>query len=64
MEPDVLLADGTTTFIQAVEQAFGRNGEAERLRRKELAARNSWEARTLRLLELVHRELEALRPAA
>ena len=64
MEPDVLLADGATTFIRAVEEALRGNGEAERVRRKELAARNSWEARTGRLLEIVHRELEAFRPAA
>ena len=64
MEPDVVLVDGATTFIQAVQRAVGRNGEAERLRRRQLASRNSWEARTGRLLELVHRELEAHGPAA
>ncbi len=64
MEPDVVLVDGTTTFIQAVQRAVGRNGEAERLRRRQLASRNSWEARTGRLLELVRRELETRRPAA
>jgi len=49
------LADGTTTFILAVEEALGRNGEAEPLRRKKLAARNSWEAR--------NRELATWKPA-
>ena len=33
-EPDVVLVDGATTFIQAVQRAVGRNGEAERLRRR------------------------------
>jgi glycosyltransferase involved in cell wall biosynthesis len=64
MEPDVHLADGTTTFVQAVREAVARNGEAERLGRKELAARNSWETRAGRLLELVHWELEARGPSA
>jgi hypothetical protein len=64
MEPDILLADGTTTFIQAVKEALGRNVEAERLRRKELAARSTWETKTEPLLELVRRELEAGRPTA
>jgi hypothetical protein len=58
------LADGTMSFVQAVQEAVARNGEGERLRRKELAARNNWEARTERLLELVYRDLEALGPAA
>jgi glycosyltransferase involved in cell wall biosynthesis len=64
MEPDVVLVDGTTSFIQAVQRAVGRNGEAERLRRRQLAARNSWETKTEQLLELVRRELDARRPAA
>jgi glycosyltransferase involved in cell wall biosynthesis len=60
MEPDVLLADGTAAFIQAVEGALDRDSQADRKRRQEIAARNSWETRTGRLLELVDRELEAL----
>ena len=35
----------------------GRNGDG--LRRKQLAARNTWETKTERLMELVHGELEA-----
>jgi glycosyltransferase involved in cell wall biosynthesis len=64
MEPDVVLVDGTTTFIQAVQEAVARHGDAEQLRRRQLASRNSWEARTGRLLKLVHQELAAHTPGA
>jgi glycosyltransferase involved in cell wall biosynthesis len=63
MEPDVVLADGATTFVEAVQEALGRNSEADRMQRRQLASRNSWEARTERLLGLVHQELEARRSA-
>jgi glycosyltransferase involved in cell wall biosynthesis len=59
MEPDVMLVDGATRFIHAVQEAVGRNGEAERLRRRQLAARNSWETKTEQLLELVRRQLDS-----
>jgi glycosyltransferase involved in cell wall biosynthesis len=59
MEPDVLLVDGAASFIGAVEVAAGRNSEGDVLRRRRLAARNSWEQKTARLLELVARELYA-----
>jgi glycosyltransferase involved in cell wall biosynthesis len=58
MEPDVVLVDGATTFIDAIQEAVARNGIAEQLRRRQLASSNSWEARTGRLLELVYRELK------
>jgi len=64
MEPDVVLADGTTAFVQAVREAAHHNGEVDRLRRRQLAARNTWETKTERLLEIVRTELEAGRPAA
>jgi glycosyltransferase involved in cell wall biosynthesis len=64
MEPDVVLVEGTTNFIQAVQEAVGRDGDADRLRRRQLAARNSWGKKTERLLELVRRELDGSRPAA
>jgi glycosyltransferase involved in cell wall biosynthesis len=64
MEPDVILADGATNFVQAAQAALGRNSEADRVRRMKLAARNSWETRTERLLELVRQELETAKPAA
>ena len=58
MEPDVVLVDGSASFIQAIQEAAGRSSEADRLRRRELAARNSWEKKTERLLELVYAELD------
>jgi glycosyltransferase involved in cell wall biosynthesis len=64
MEPDIVLVDGATSFVKAVQEAVGRNGESERLRRRQLASRNSWETKTERLLELVRQELEARKPAA
>jgi glycosyltransferase involved in cell wall biosynthesis len=59
MGPDVVLADGATAFVEAVEQALPRTGEADRARRADLAARNSWEAKTQLLLDLVRESLEA-----
>jgi glycosyltransferase involved in cell wall biosynthesis len=64
MEPDVTLADGPASFIRAVQDAAGRNTEADKLRRSQLAARNSWEKKTERLLGLVQGKLDARRPAA
>jgi glycosyltransferase involved in cell wall biosynthesis len=58
MEPDVVLVDGATTFVQAVQEAIARNGDAAQLRRRQRASSNSWEARAGRLLELVYGELE------
>jgi glycosyltransferase involved in cell wall biosynthesis len=58
MEPDVVLVDGPTTFVRAVQEAAARNGDREQLRRRRLASANSWEARAGRLIELVQRELE------
>ncbi len=62
MEPDVVLAEGSTAFVRAVQEAAATNGEASRERRREVASRNSWEARTDRLLELVDSELANLSP--
>lgn len=59
MGPDVVLADGATAFVAAVEQALARTSEADQARRSDLAARNSWEAKTQILLDLVHEALEA-----
>ena len=44
------------------DEPTGRNGDG--LRRKQLAARNTWETKTERLMELVYRELEADGPMA
>jgi glycosyltransferase involved in cell wall biosynthesis len=57
MEPDVALVKGTTAFVEAVGEALAHDSEADRVRRRALAARNSWEAKTERLLELVRAEL-------
>ena len=64
MGPDVVLASEPASFVEAVEAALRRNGEPDRMRRREVAFRNSWEAKTERLLDLVGRELGALRPTA
>ena len=59
MEPDVVLVDGAAGFVEEVTRGAARDGEADKMRRKELASRNSWEAKTDRLLELVSRELNS-----
>lgn len=59
MEPDVVLVDGAAGFVDEVTRGAARDGEADKMRRKELASRNSWEAKTDRLLELVSRELNS-----
>ncbi|MGH6887130.1 MAG: glycosyltransferase, partial [Geminicoccales bacterium] len=57
MDPHVVLADGADTFIAAVEAALLRTSEPEVAARQEVAAANTWETRTGRLLELVGAEL-------
>jgi glycosyltransferase involved in cell wall biosynthesis len=59
MEPDVVLVHGAEGFVDEVARLAARNGEADKMRRMELASRNSWEAKTDRLLELVSRELNS-----
>jgi glycosyltransferase involved in cell wall biosynthesis len=59
MEPDVVLVDEATSFVDEVAKAAGRDDEVDRLRRKQLASRNTWEAKTERLLGLVGRELNS-----
>ncbi len=58
MEPDVTLVDGAAAFVDAIEAALGLLGETDRTRRMQVASRNSWEARTERLLGLIQHELE------
>jgi glycosyltransferase involved in cell wall biosynthesis len=60
LAPDVVLADGPESFVASVEAALRRSG-AERKQRMALAARNTWDARTERLLGLITAELEASR---
>jgi glycosyltransferase involved in cell wall biosynthesis len=64
MEPDVVLVDEATDFVAEVRKAVDRDTDADRSRRRRLASRNSWEAKTERLLELVRRELDGARPKA
>jgi glycosyltransferase involved in cell wall biosynthesis len=59
MEPDVLVVDGAEAFTGAIESALARDSEDDRARRFALAARNTWETRTGRLLELIGEELTA-----
>jgi glycosyltransferase involved in cell wall biosynthesis len=58
MEPDVVLANEPVRFVDAVGAVLGVDAETDRMRRRKVASRNSWEAKTERLLELVGRELD------
>jgi glycosyltransferase involved in cell wall biosynthesis len=58
MEPDVVLVDGAERVVAAVEAALERLGDADSERRMQLAAQNSWDTRTDRLLELVDGALD------
>jgi len=62
MEPDVSLVGGAGAFVEAVEDALTRVADRDLARRRALAARNSWETKTDRQLELVQRELRQRRP--
>ena len=57
MEPDVVLCNGTDEFLAAVDRAVAANDPEEVRRRGEIAALNTWETRTERLLGLVDSEL-------
>ena len=57
MEPDVVLARGAAEFETAVEHALRLDGDQDRARRISLAARNTWDTRTQRLLDLVSAQL-------
>jgi len=58
MEPDVVVTVGARSFIEAIEQALAHDDESSRTRRSALASRNSWEAKTERVIGLIARELE------
>jgi glycosyltransferase involved in cell wall biosynthesis len=53
MEPDVELVDGAEEFVAAIETALGAESPEAVARRRDLAEKNTWEARTERLLDLV-----------
>ena len=56
-EPHVVLADDADGFIAAVEEALAHTSPSNVAARQELAAANTWETRTQRLLELVATQL-------
>ncbi len=58
LAPEVTLAAGHDNFVQAVEAALDRSTGVDVAQRQAVAARNTWETRTDRLLELVEAELE------
>jgi glycosyltransferase involved in cell wall biosynthesis len=57
MEPDVVVASGMRAFVGAIERALSLRQREDIERRMAVAARNTWETRTQRLLELVAAEL-------
>jgi glycosyltransferase involved in cell wall biosynthesis len=59
MEPDVVLVDGAPSVLAAIEVALESSSDVDRARRMALAARNTWETRTERLLALISAELES-----
>jgi glycosyltransferase involved in cell wall biosynthesis len=63
MEPDVVVVEGTASFIRAVQTAANRDSAVDTRRRREVAAKNTWEKKTERLLEILKQQL-ADRPAA
>jgi glycosyltransferase involved in cell wall biosynthesis len=58
-EPHVLLAEDAASFVEAVEAALARTAPEDVEARQAVAAANTWETRTERLLELVTSELRA-----
>jgi glycosyltransferase involved in cell wall biosynthesis len=57
LEPGVFLADDPDAFVAEVERALTQTSDAEVAARRRLAAENTWDTRTGRLLELVAAEL-------
>jgi glycosyltransferase involved in cell wall biosynthesis len=57
LAPEVTLAAGQDAFVQAVEAALDRSAAVDVAPRQAVAAGNTWETRTERLLELVEAEL-------
>jgi glycosyltransferase involved in cell wall biosynthesis len=59
LEPDVVLAQGLDDLLEAVEMALAPVQNGAVARRQAVAARNTWETRTERLLGLVAERLAA-----
>lgn len=57
LAPDVRLARGVDEFVAGISAALGELGEPDRAHRMQIAAENTWETRTSRLLELVSEQL-------
>lgn len=57
LAPHVDLAAGPEAFVLAVERALLRTGDAHVAARRRLAASNTWETRTSRLLDLISGEM-------
>ncbi|RDI74867.1 Glycosyl transferases group 1 [Gaiella occulta] len=57
MEPDVVVASGAASFMAAVGTAAGDGDAAAVARRQAIAAANTWESRTSRLISLISQEL-------
>jgi glycosyltransferase involved in cell wall biosynthesis len=57
MKPHVVLAEDEEAFITAIETALTQRSQSDVADRQELAARNTWETRTRRLLALVTAEV-------
>ena len=53
MQPDVALAEGPEDFVAAIEAALAAESPEAVKRRRGLAEKNTWDARTERLLDLV-----------
>jgi glycosyltransferase involved in cell wall biosynthesis len=53
MEPDVRVVHGSSEFVAAVTDVLALDGEADRRRRTDRAAANTWESRTSTILDLV-----------
>jgi glycosyltransferase involved in cell wall biosynthesis len=56
LDPCVRLAEGPEGFVEAIDDMLVNGPQAQRCR--ELAARNSWDARAARLEELVEKQLD------
>ena len=59
MEPDVRLVRGADEFVRAVEDVLSLDSTDDRARRMTLAAANTWESRTRRIIELIRPAVEA-----
>jgi glycosyltransferase involved in cell wall biosynthesis len=57
IEPHVVVADEPDDFVAAVERALAAASPGDVAARQELAAANTWETRTNRMLELITAEL-------